>query len=921
MFFGAATHRKNFFKQALMGSVAAAILAVGAARAAEIEGLISDANANVALQGATVRLDGGTKVTVTDRSGRYEFRDLPPGRYQITVSYVGYRDVQTTVTVAEKGVSDGSVQIGALANQAEEVIITGQRRADQNALQNKRSAGNQKDVVTADDVGKLPDRNAADAVQRVPGVSLVTDQGEGRYVTIRGVSPKLNNITVDGQAIGAPEAKSRQVALDAVPANAMARIEVIKSVTPDMDANAIGGTVNLVTPSAFDHRDFTLYGSADLGYNGKSNAANGDVSFGLGTRLDGADRIGLFVSGNYSNKPYASENQQVGNPWTLNGGIPVPPALELRRYDLTRSLWGTVVNLDSRPDDDSKLYIHGLYNEFKDDERRLATVYDAGSGLKNLNASGADITKGVASRNSRARIAIQRVANVTLGGETTHRALTLDGNVNYNFAQEDRPQNNQWSFNAAGPFTGRLDLTNFFFSVNEDAGAYNPANFKFRSLKRQVENAEQKTYGVAGNVKWDLDIGSASGFVKAGVKYLDRSKIHTLGVSNFASAGAGFTLSAAYTGGPGRYFQGYNFGPAVDTKGIESFFAANPTLFTFNPTTSATQSASGAYDVGETVTAGYGMANFDVGKVNVIGGVRVEQTSGTYKSFNLSAAGLPQVTRKSDYTHALPGLQAKFEWTENLILRAAWTNTIGRPDFGDLAGSTTITPGTPTQIADGNPNLKPFESSNIDLAAEYYLVPTGVLSIGPFYKDIKNPIFSNAVAVSNVTIAGTFINNGIVTQPLNATKGHIAGIELNYQQQLTFLPGALDGLGVQLNYTYTDSSVTVPGREKLPFFNQSRQVGNIAAYYDKDAFEARVAMAFRSRYLDILFGPGQDRYADGRRQVDLRLGYKISDNMKVSFDAQNLTDAASRFFAGAPNLLFENEIYDRTYRIGVSAKY
>jgi TonB-dependent receptor len=570
--------------------------------------------------------------------------------------------------------------------------------------------------------------------------------------------------------------------------------------------------------------------------------------------------------------------------------------------------------------DDTKLYVHGLFNEFKDDERRLATVYDPGT-VKNITASGADIVKGAASRNSRQRVAIQRVGNMTVGGEHTAGAVTADASFNYNFAQEDRPANNQWSFASSTAFTGRLDLSDFFFNVNEDAGVLNPSNFKFKSLKRQIEDAEQTTYGINGNLRWDLDVGSASGFVKGGIKYVDRSKIHTLAVSNYAPAGAGFTLNSAYANTVTKYYHGYTFGPAVDTQGIEAFFTANPGLFSYNATTSASQSASGAYDVAETVTAGYGMGSFDVGKLNVTGGVRVEATSGTYKSFNLSAAGLPQIARNTDYTNAMPGLQAKYEWTENLILRAAWTNTIGRPDFSDLAGSTTITPGTPTTIADGNPNLKPFESTNIDLAAEYYLVPTGVISVGPFYKDIKNPIYSNAYAVTNATIAGTFIANGIVTQPLNAPKGHIAGIEFNYQQQLTFLPGALDGFGIQANYTYTDSSVTVPGREKLPFFNQSRQIGNLAVYYEKYGAEARIAMSFRSRYLDILYGAGQDRYAQGRRQVDLRTGYNITDKVKVTFDAQNLTDAPSRFFAGASSQLFENEIYDRTYRVGMTAKF
>lgn len=897
-----------------------ATLTTQAATAGDIEGVVRDANVKRGLQGASIRLSDGRRQTLSETGGAFTLRDLAPGAYDLIVSYVGYADVTLRVVVPAKGDARADVEIGALANQAEEVLVTGTRRAEQNALQNKRAASNQKDVATADDAGKLPDRNAADAVQRLPGVSLVTDQGDGRYVTIRGAAPKLNNITVDGQSIGSPEAKLRQVALDAVPAGALARIEVVKSVTPDMDAQSVGGTVNLLTPSAFDQPGDTIRGSAILGYAAQRGQANGEVSGAYGTRLDPDGRLGLFLSANFSSKPYSSENQQIGNPWAFNNGVALPVALELRRYDLTRQLWGGVSNLDFRLDDDTKLFIHGLYNEFSDTERRLAVVYDPGTTFKNITPSGADFTKGAASRNSRERVAIQRLGNLTIGGERHFDRLTADLSANYNYAEEDRPRNDQWSFSAAGPYTGRLDLSDFFFRVNTDAAAQVPANFKFKSLKRTLEDARQTTYTLNGNLRWDVDLGGADGFLKTGVKYVDRDKIHTLAVQNYAPASGGFTLAAASASGPSSYYKGYLFGPVVDTQGIEGFFTANPQFFAYNATTSASQSASGAYDVSEKVTAGYGMASIDIGRVNVTGGLRVEQTDGTYGSFVLSAANYPEIFRKNAYTNVLPGLQARYELREDLVLRAAWTNTLGRPDYQDLAGSVTITPGTPTLITDGNPALKPFTATNFDFAAEYYLVPTGVLSIGPFYKDIKNPIYSQATAVTNVVIAGTAIASGVVTKPLNATKGHVMGLEVNYQQQLTFLPQPFDGLGLQANFTYTQSSVSVPGREKLPFFNQSRQVGNLAVYYEKDGLEARAALAFRGRYLDVLYGPGQDRYADGRRQVDVRLAYQITEALKIAFEGQNLTDAPSRFFAGARSQLFENEVYGSTYRLGLTFK-
>ena len=255
----------------LLAAVAAALLAAvaGRALAGEVAGRITDAATGRALPNATVRIPELNRATRADRSGDYRFSDLPAGDYTVVAEYVGFGDASGKVAVQASGASSLPIALAGVAvgTGIEEVTVTGYRLAQATALQDKKSAKVIKESITADDAGKLPDQNAGDTLARVTGVAVTTDQGEGRYVTIRGIDAALSNVTIDGQTIGSPEGDTRRVAMDTIPANILSKLEVIKSVTPDLDGNAIGGTVNLVTPSAFDDPDGRSFSAtADYGY-------------------------------------------------------------------------------------------------------------------------------------------------------------------------------------------------------------------------------------------------------------------------------------------------------------------------------------------------------------------------------------------------------------------------------------------------------------------------------------------------------------------------------------------------------------------------------------------------------------------------------------------------------------------------------
>ena len=205
----------------------------------------------------------------------------------------------------------------------EEVTVTGYRLAQITALQDKKASQTIKESVTADDAGKLPDQNAGETLARVTGVAVTTDQGEGRYVTIRGIDAALSNVTIDGQIIGSPEGDTRRVAIDTVPANILSKLEVVKAATPDLDGNAIGGTINLVTPSVFDDPDGRFFAaSADFGYYDLGGQNPWGGSIGWGNIFN--DRFGILLSASYSDREFNSHNVQGGDPWEEEGDFLIP---------------------------------------------------------------------------------------------------------------------------------------------------------------------------------------------------------------------------------------------------------------------------------------------------------------------------------------------------------------------------------------------------------------------------------------------------------------------------------------------------------------------------------------------------------------------------------------------------------------------
>ena len=923
----------------LIASVAAAALLAlpCAVFAGDIAGQVSDENTGRLLAGAAVSVSPGNKRTVADSAGRFRLRDLPPGEYRVEVLQTGYDPVGFTISVPAEGTVSRDV---SMASSMETIVVTGYRAALTNAIQDKRFADTIKDSVTSDDVGKLPDRNAAEALQRVPGVSITIDQGEGRYVTLRGIDPGLNQVTIDGATVGAPE-DTRRIALDTIPSNVLSKLEVIKTVTPDMDGNAVGGAVNLVTPSAFDLApDERISVSADFGYYDMSGENPYGASASWGTVFGDDDQFGLLLSASHLVRDYESENIQGGNIWEEEGDFFVPEELVLRDYTLERVRTSLVANLEWRPNGDTRFYFRNIWNEFRDTEQRLETLYDYRNGdLVDQTPTSGTFTEGEGERASKDRREEQSILNSTLGGEFFLGDWTVEGSYTFGNAEQDTPYDEEYVFALADPVPMTYDTSNFFFDVDGGAAFDDPANSEFDEVEFASQIVEEDLNVIKLDITRDLQFGNNPGSIKFGAKFTGREKTSDENALVYDGFDGDFLLSDVLRPGKSGFNcdeRCYEFGPTIDHGAANAFFQANRNLFELSDDDSREKSADADFTVEEDISAAYVMASADIGNLLLIGGVRVERTETESRAFDIVfedgdlAPELPERTGSKDYTNWLPGLQARWAVSETLVVRGAWTNTIGRAQYEQLAPFRIfeVDPDGPDafegEVEEGNPNLEPLESMNLDASLEWYMREGGLAAVGIFYKDLDNPIFTRVTILEDAEFEGRFFTELERSQPQNADSGEILGVELNLQQQFTALPAPFDGFGVSLNYTYTDSEATVFGRDdKVPFFLQSEQVGNAALFWQRGGLELRAAVAYRSEYLDeVGEDPDSDLYIDARTQVDLKGSYAFANGLKVYVEMLNVTDEPLRFLSGGrSDRLAENEIYGWNAIAGVQYRF
>lgn len=808
----------------------------------------------------------------------------------------------------------------AATGATEHVEVVGQAASIDQALKEQRHSDNIESVVHADGVAQLPDANVAEAVQRLPGISVERDQGEGRFVSVRGLGPDLNSVTINGTLVPSPESARRAVALDVLPSELVQSLSVIKTLTPDMDANSLGGTVDVQSLSAFDHKGLFYTGTSEAGYNQNTHQTSPKFSGAISDRFslgDGIDNFGVAAALSWNKRDFGSDNVETGGAWDFNDGARLN-SFEQRVYDISRERTGGGLNFDYKPDDDTQLYLRTLYSRFKDSETRNSTSLE----FDKPQAAG-ELGKAKAKRKLKQREETQEIQSYVFGGERMLGLWTLSGQAGYSTSSEDSP-----GHIAGATFKGNSSFPNSGFYDTEKprpiigAGFYDPSNFTLD----KVDWEEQDTRDTEKNLRLDLardyDVEGYASQVKFGGKVSRRNKDNDLNAwvyKDFDDAGfndAQLNMTPFDKGNV--HYQLGQFGPGISGGAIKDLIGG------LNPGDYYDEQESRANDfkMREDINAAYVMNTVDIDDWRFIAGMRYEGTQFEAKGTGVRDGAFEAQDTQRDYHHWLPGLHARYQLDKNTQLRAAWTNAVVRPTFGQLAPGFVI---DDDEASFGNPNLKPLESSNFDLGIEHYMGQAGTVSAFLFYKDIKNFVYNNDLAGS-----GEWVDFTEAHTYANGDSAKLYGLELAYSQKFDWLPAPWNGLLLGANTTFSRSSASIEGfdqgtgrnrKRDIDLPNQSDTVGNLMLGWEDDTLSLRLSANYKSQYLYELAGisdKAHDLHVDAQTFVDFSARYSLTKNLQVSFEAQNLTDQPYFVYSGHRRYNNQYEEYGPTYSLGLT---
>lgn len=887
----------------------ALVMSAASAQAQEgvgaISGYVVDAERGAALAGAVVTVEGQAQQAATDRLGAFRLANIPAGSQKLVVTYIGRAPSQQDITVPAGRTLEVEVKLPNVSY-TETVTVTSDpiTEGQANALNQQKSAANITNVISADQIGSFPDPNAAEALSRVPGVSIARDQGEGRYVLIRGTEARLNSIMIDGERIPAPEGDLRQVALDSVPADQLQTIQVSKAVTPDMDGDSIGGAVNLITKQATSRRQ-TLF-SVATGYNAlQEDYGQSQFSGTYGQRV-AQGKVGFLIGGSSARLHRGSENFEAEYD---DGNL---EELQTRDYVIRRERHAVNGALDARLNPNSSLVFRGIVNKFQDYEVNNRPEFQIGDSriervLKNRNQD-------------------QKIISFSGSGNhlLTPGGTTLDYRLAWSFAEEHQPDRLDTVFRQSRvQFAPNVTAS----SIDPDNVQANPLNdnLALSTLNEQVYEpflTQDRELAISANLRTPLvSKPGLLGFFKAGFKFKNRDKDREAD-----TIVAEPTSTIAFAAFQDMSFDAGNFlnGRYQRPVGISPEVARN--YFNGLPASAKEfdhESDAADYDATERVGAGYGMAELYLGdRAMVVAGLRVESTRVRYTGYDVlynddgDYESTAPLTGSETYTQWLPSAHLRWALDPKTNVRVAFTRTLARPNYYDLVPYRLVFQ-EDLEMERGNATLKPTTSNNADFLVEHYFRSVGVVSGGVFYKRLADYIYPFTFEES------AFGDDYDVLQPRNGDSASLRGVELAFQNRLSFLPGALAGLGLYTNYTFTDSSATFPGRTadaSLP--GQSRHVGNFAIWYERFGFSARASWNFHGKYIDqVGESVDEDVYYDNHTQLDVNISQRVKGNIRVFADFLNLTNAPLRYYVGVSTRPIQEEYYRWWTTIGVKASF
>ena len=945
----------------------------------EIRGTITDATSGEPLQAATVLVKGTSLGDATTLEGEYKILGVPAGTHTLLFSYIGYSPDSAVVEVADNEVLVVDKAMDLVAIQGVTITVSAQRQGQNAAINQQVKSNSIINVVSSERIQELPDENAAESVGRLPGVSVSRSGGEGQRVNIRGLSPKFSSVTVDGVKIPAtgqgrrvfaiaqgggqpdyvPSLDDRSVDLSMISSEALAGIEVYKSLTPDQDGDAIGGKVNFITKKA--PRSPTSRINAQLGHNHYHGTTENVKVNGVFSNRIFKDKLGIIGTAGYSTVDRSSDADQVDyefrgattlNAFSTNDNITTRErynASAIFDYDLGEQHAFTLSSMYARTNVDDQWHSNrvGLLSN--------SASWSAGESRSNIS-----------------------LLNLSLGTVHTLPGLDIDWKVNFIRTEDNNPYSYSFGFGEPNPLTN-VQL---------------PQEDPYQTMELTVFDAQTAAGGIPGggasnrrtdknwiaqvNVKKPFSISSKfSGFFKVGGKLQskDRARSRTNGtrmqsgrffnnyladhpeaiVNRNALAAANF-LDPDLKIEP--FFDGrYQFPLVLDAGAPKRLFDEYSHLRVAEKV-----SGGGDYTAIENIYAGYVMADLSLGsRLSIVGGVRYEHSDNTYAAYQnlnyneslssdgqsiLTTGSIDWKTSTQNYGELLPMVNLKYQILKSednsngLDIRLAATRTLTRPDYYNLTPFIRVNSAS-SVITRSESTLLPTVGWNYDAFATIFNNKFGLLTVGYFYKELQNIDFLFNRTLEPQRIEERFQDLGLtgsfsVIEPINATGlTTVNGVEVELQANLSFLPKPFDGIVLYGNVSKISSEAVYPFRiskfnfqtlmneftdtsRTLSMPGQSDDIANVSIGYDKGRFSGRISWNLQGPSLAVLSSNHElDVWTDEFTRIDLSLNFKVTDQFTIIGSVTNLQNTHDQSYTGVRRLPGRENIFGTTSWLGI----
>ncbi len=952
-------------------------MSAAAAGTGAISGTVSNQATGNLLQGARVEIPTAGLSAFTDSTGRYSFTGVPSGSHELVVSYTGLDSQRQSISLGAGQRLTQNFDLTATIYRLQAFTVTGEREGNAASITRQRIAPNVRSVVALDALGNLPNDSAGELLIRLPGIAgSFDDEGNVTGVSIRGIAPGMNAVMVDGNQQASAGGFGRDFRTHNISGALFDEIEVTKSPTPDMPADSLGGSVNLKTrsplnmrekrrisyraaarwaPNFYDHtpmrRERYLHPLLSLSYQERFGFMGGDRN--LGVSLDAF----------YSENVNSVDQTLLDYEFTTSSPAYIYDFRRQNAYN-NRTQKSLSLKFDYQISERTRVFVSGIYNDAPEKFNRLYTMraFTARNataipdGYTSDRTTVLPVPASTVELNSTLYSFLDRQRQVTAGVRHELDWATIDYGANYSHSKPLLQSSYRDGNAGGGIFTMEVPGVGWVIDKSRSAAepdftqTAGPSIFDADNYRNgELTNRNNKRFTTFRNATFNLLMPLPTPFessLKTGLRYREAKIEEVAGENRWTYIGAAPLSQFVDPSIRLSYLDDIGPLPFVDSARIAQDIRENPQNWREDVYFREARTFIGTRSLKEEIDAAYIQGSARLDRLSVVAGVRAERTEFNGRAYVLSQTPTTTAQRnadpigsaRADYADNLrrltgrrtdwfPGVHFIYRFTSNLQGRLSWSNSIGRPPGTNLLPTESVSENNET-VTLGNPDLKPQRSENWDVALEYYFEPVGQLSVGYFRKDIEDYIVTRAIG-----IVGSGPDNGFnglysgftINGPSNAGTAKIDGVEVNYQQQFTFLPGLLQGLGFNANYTrlYTSGDYGQTGtRSTSDVARFTPQTANVGLNYSYGLFGARILYSYMDATLwDYNANAARLRYRDERELVNVGVTYRLRKELTLSVDLTNAFNSPQEYYRALPDRRERTTFNGTTVTIGLSGRF